>query len=123
MRYATAVIAPVLAATVAYALNLPQIFGAHPWWSQKVILIGLPIGLVIAWTLAQTPLSRSVIAALTGAATVTAAVIAMTGKARFTASYAEDVFAGQMWYFGWIGTCGLAAALVATLLWPLRQTH
>lgn len=123
MRYVAAVIAPALAAALAYALNLPQSLGAHPWWSQNVILIGLPIGLVIAWGLALTPLSRIAAVSLTGGAAVVTAVAAVTAKARFAASYAEDVLAGQMWYFGWIGTCGLVAALLATLLWPQQQTH
>ena len=123
MRYVAAVIAPVLAAALAFALNLPQNLGAHPWWPQDVILNGLPIGLALAWVLALTPLSRVTAIALAGMATMAAAVIATTGKARFAASYAEDVFAGKMWYFGWIATCGLAAALLATMLWPRRPTH
>ena len=120
MTYAPALITPVLAAALAYALNLPHVLGAHPWWSHTVILIGLPFGLVLAAVLARFRVRRALSIGITGAAMLAAFFIATTGKARFAASYAEDALAGQMWYFGWIATCGLAAAVLATTLWPRR---
>ena len=51
-------------------------------------------------------------AALLAAATLAAYRTATLGKAGFAASYAEDQFAGQMWYFGWIATAAALAGLV-----------
>ena len=34
-------------AGIATALDLPKLLGAHPWWSTKVIWIGVPVGLVL----------------------------------------------------------------------------
>jgi len=123
MRYLPALLAPAVLAALAYAFNLPQSLGAHPWWSQTVTVIGLIPGLALAAILNRIGLSRVTAVAGTGAAMLAAGVIARTGQTRFAASYAEDTLAGQMWYFGWIATCGLAAALVAAALWPARANH
>lgn len=122
MTYVIALIAPALAAALAYALNLTQTLGAHPWWSHTVVLIGLPIGVGMAAALGFSRLSRLGRILVTAALTGLGFGIATLGKARFAASYAEDAFAGQMWYFGWIATCALAAALCASLFWPQRTT-
>jgi hypothetical protein len=37
------------------------------------------------------------------------------GKAQFAASFAEDSFAGRLWYFGWIGIAAGDAIIVAAL--------
>ncbi len=122
MTYLIALIAPAVAAVLAYALNLTQTLGAHPWWSHTVVLIGLPVGIGVAAALGATRLPRLARLLTTAALTGLGYGIATIGKARFAASYAEDAFAGQMWYFGWIATCALAAALLATLFWPQRNT-
>lgn len=123
MTYLIALIAPALAAALAYSFNLPQTFGAHPWWSQPVILIGFPIGIGIAAGLAWTGIGRLTRILLSAGMTGVGFAVATVGKARFAASYAEDTFAGQMWYFGWIGTCALAAALIASAFWPQRNAR
>ena len=38
------------------------------------------------------------------------------GKAAFAASYAENGFAGQIWYFGWIAAAAGATATIVSLL-------
>ena len=121
MTYLIALIAPALVAAVAYALNVPLALGAHPWWSQSVILIGLPVGIALAAMLGgltRLPLVARLV--LTAGLAGLSFAVATVGKARFAASYAEDVFGGQMWYFGWIATCALAIAVIATALWPRR---
>lgn len=123
MRHAPALLAPVLFALAAYVLNLPQSLGAHPWWSSTVIAIGLPVGVLIAALLSRASLPKGASIVLTAIAALACAGIASAGKARFAASYAEDSFGGQMWYFGWIATCALVAALIATTLWPRRRNH
>jgi hypothetical protein len=105
-------------AALAYMLDLPRLGGAHPWWSQKVILIGLLPGLAIAAALSLTGLRKPGRVGLVAVGTAVAVAITIVGKTRFAASYAEDALAGQMWYFGWIATCALCTALVASAVWP-----
>ena len=91
--------------------DLTQTLGAHPWWSGKVVLIGAPIGLVLAIVLGYV-LAPRWRAALFAVATLAAFWVATTGKAGFAASFAEDTFAGQMWFFGWIATAASLAGFL-----------
>lgn len=97
--------------------GLSQTLGAHPFWATQIALIGAPAGAVLAiilrfatrfqWTSAFAAL------VLTGLALA----MATMGKTRFAASYAEDVQAGQLWYFGWIAVALFATTTLA-LMWP-----
>ena len=95
-------------------LGLAQWLGAHPWWATQVAWIGAPIGLVIAALMVTRrswrPLGASAIL------TLIAFGAASLGKARFAASYAEDMLAGQIWYWGWIATALFAAATLTLLI-------
>ena len=92
-----------------------QTLGAHPWWALKVALIGAPVGVVLGAVLSRYALLPSVIAGLVLLALAYGA--AYYGKTQFAASFAEDAFAGKLWYFGWIGTAaGLSALLLAALI-------
>ena len=104
---------------VAALFGLSQSLGAHPFWAVKVALIGAPAGAVLALILRYATRFRwtSTLAALI--LTGLAFAMAHMGKTRFAASYAEDVQAGQLWYFGWIATA-LFATTVLALLWPRR---
>lgn len=81
--------------------------GAHPFWAMQVAFIGAGIavvlgGLAVVLNIRPTWLKLgTVIVAIAGF------VSASWGKMEFAASYAENAFAGQAWYFGWI--IGLAA--------------
>ncbi|WP_164659514.1 hypothetical protein [Tropicibacter sp. Alg240-R139] len=127
MTYARQMIPPLvlllLLATLAMALSLPKNLGAHPWWANKVIWIGLPLGwglYAIGAAFMPFALVRSVAFA---ALTATSYAIATIGKTRFAASYAEDALAGQMWYFGWIATCAFAAATLISLFRHWQQNR
>ena len=100
---------------LAQTLNLPLRFGAHPWWSDQVLWIGLLPGLLVGALLGRAHLGRAVRAATAAGLAAAAFAAASAGKARFAASYAEDALAGQIWYFGWIGICLFATAAVATI--------
>ncbi len=91
-------------------------FGAHPWWSRKTLMIGTPIGLVLALLspMLLRPLPRFVAFLI---ATALAFGVARYGQTQFAASYAEDALAGKLWYFGWIAT---GATLAATLFTGLQ---
>lgn len=110
-------------AGIATALDLPKQLGAHPGWSTRVIWIGVPAGLVLHSLSAS--ISASSIVRVIGFPVLTAFgyAIATIGKNRFTASYAEDVFAGQMWYFGWIATCAFVAAALVSFLRYWQQNR
>ena len=114
---------PLAAAILASATGVTQALGAHPWWGQKVIWIGLPTGLILAAIAHTLPIGRLI--RVIGFALLSLAAIAVTyiGKTRFAASYAEDALAGQMWYLGWIGICALSAATLASLFGERRQKH
>lgn len=108
---------------LAMTFNVTQYLGAHPWWSGKVIWIGIPIGTLLslfAWLLHVARLPRLL---GFGAFTILSFSMAHIGKSRFAASYAEDMFAGQMWYFGWVATCAFCAATLISIFWPTRQKH
>lgn len=110
-------------ALIAQITGLTLRLGAHPWWAQKVIWIGLPLGIglaILAGALGIPRLPRQGGFALL---TLAAFLTAHLGKSRFAASFAEDTLAGQAWYFGWIATCAFAAATLASLFRYSRQTH
>ena len=123
MTYAPALLVPACLAVLAYTVNLTQTLGAHPWWAAQVIWIGLFAGLVLGALAARLPGGRSL--KTIGAAGLTAFAFgaAHLGKIRFAASYAEDQIAGQMWYFGWIAACALAAVTLLLALWPRPERH
>lgn len=113
MKYAIAVAVTLGLALIAWILDLPRELGAHPWWSQKVVmsgaLIGLAGGLAANWVLN----GRRITAFLLLIGTLIGFAIAKYGQTEFAASYAEDALAGQLWYFGWHLTCILSFATVA----------
>jgi hypothetical protein len=101
---------------LAYLTDLPRDFGAHPWWSQKVVLMGGGVALLLTalftfWNKAT--LLRTV---LFGALAVVAYLVADYGKTQFAASYAEDAVAGQMWYFGWLTLSAFAGLALGSAL-------
>jgi len=111
-----------LAATIvilAALLGVSQSLGAHPFWSIKVALIGAPVGAVLAVILRYATRFQWTSAFAALILTAMAFAMAHMGKTRFAASYAEDVQAGQLWYFGWIATALFATTTLA-LLWPKR---
>lgn len=117
MKHAVLVALPIAAACLAVVFNVPQSLGAHPWWSDTVVWIGLPLGVGIAAFVHWLALRH-------GAMIMTVCMaasygLAAFGKARFVASYADDVLAGRIWYFGWIGVAICATAAVTLAIWTL----
>ena len=115
-----AVVTSVLAAAAGF-LNLTQLLGAHPFWSAKVLWIGMPIGIGLGAALWAVHMSRSWRVVLGGAGLGVAGLAAHFGKVRFAASFAEDRLAGKFWYFGWIGVAVFAAFALMALLLATRQ--
>lgn len=114
MRHLLPALIAALVMAALIALDIARPLGTHPWWSQKTLLIGTPIGLILA-TLARLKLRPLPLAVTLAIATALAFATAKYGQTQFAASYAEDQLAGKLWYFGWIATgATLAASLTAT---------
>ncbi len=123
IRLLVPVLTLVTLSGAAAASGLTRVLGAHPWWSEKVVWVGLPAGIALAataWLLAPARGPRLI---TLFALTLLAFGLAQYGQARFAASVAEDALAGQAWYFGWIATCALATATVASLFRYQRPAH
>ena len=115
MKHALALALPLIAAALAVLLTLPQTLGAHPQWAITVILIGTPIGIILANALNAAKFAQPLRIATGAALTIAAFLTARYGRTEFGASFAEDQFAGQLWYFGWIATCAGVALTLASL--------
>ena len=111
-------LAGVLAGTLmllAGFLDLAEYGGAHPFWSSSVVYIGVPVGIIFAGVIRALGLGRGARLVLYAALLAVAIWVAYSGKTQFAASYAEDAFAGRMWYFGWIAIAAFGTALLARL--------
>ena len=100
-------------------LDIPKLLGAHPWWSIKVVLIGGPIGFVLATVLRRTSGKWPLI--WFGLGLIVGFCAAYFGKQEFAASYGENQLAGQFWYFGWIATSAALAAFALTFFRVLAR--
>ncbi|SMP28603.1 hypothetical protein [Shimia sagamensis] len=121
MRHLLPALIAALLMGALIALDVARPLGAHPWWSQKTLLIGAPLGLILA-TLTSLKL-RPIPLTITFAITIALAfATAKHGQAQFAASYAEDQLAGKLWYFGWIATGATLAATLTATLTALIQT-
>ncbi|MCP4208004.1 MAG: hypothetical protein GY767_13280 [Shimia sp.] len=119
MRHLLPALIAALLMGALIALDVARPLGAHPWWSQKTLLIGTPIGLVLATvaSLKLRPIPLTITFALT---TALAIATAKYGQSQFAASYAEDQLAGKLWYFGWIATGATLSATFSALTKTLR---
>ena len=98
---------------LAYATQVTAQLGAHPFWAASVVVWGG----ILAAGISFSPWPRNRFWRVGGllALTLVSFALATEGKSAFAASYAEDGFAGQRWYFGWILTCAFALAFVQSL--------
>jgi len=115
MRILIPTFAAALIMAVLVALDVAKPLGAHPWWSQNTLMIGAPVGLILATLVVRvsSAVKRLVIAIMF---TAVAFAIAKYGQTQFAASYAEDALAGKLWYFGWIGVGATVAATLTCLV-------
>jgi len=112
------IVIAAMAVTLAYVFEAPNSLGAHPFWDQQVLFIGAGIGAILG--LISLPLPN--VARIGGflALTVLAYLAASWGKETFAVSYAEDAFAGRIWYFGWFATVAAATAFLFSLATPKK---
>ncbi len=101
------------AAAVGFGFDLPKALGAHPFWSDQVVLIGTPIGLILGLTSLRLPYAVRTITFL--GLSALSAIAVYWGKTAFAASFAENVIAGRVWYYGWICLITFSAALLLSV--------
>lgn len=119
----TAIIAIVL--IMLGKIGLSSWLGAHPFWATKVVYLGVAIGAVISipllfliqknWFHSKVPIILTAVFTL-----AVAAVTLLYGKAEFAASYAENAFAGKVWYLGFIALFAGMFLVLATSYHALR---
>lgn len=114
---------PLIAAMAAWYSGVIKLLGAHPFWADDVLWIGLPVGIALAWLAGVARLGKGMMATLCLLLAASAWMLARAGKQAFAASYAEATLAGQFWYFGWIATCAFAASALATMARPPPRGH
>lgn len=77
---------------------------SHPHWSQSSTMQGIVMGVVLSmigiWQARKGHPAMLVLAIWAMAATAMAYYLTWWGKSEFANSYAEDVFAGKIWFFG-----------------------
>ena len=110
--------AVVATAAAAYILKLPLALGAHPFWAAQVLVLGAIFGFVLALFPSKNRAAKLVVFSVITAVSACAAAF---GKTRFAASYAEDQFAGQLWYFGWFGITIFGFATIAAIAAAFSQ--
>ena len=119
VNFVSAVVAAVL--VIVFGLSGgTAAFGAHPWWAQNVAYIGAGIGFALALFAAMIGLDKRGNLVIGGLALIATGYTAWLGKSRFAASFTEDAFAGQLWFYGWIGAmsalCFLLYGLTSLVL-------
>lgn len=100
--------------------GVTEMLGAHPWWAFKVGYFGVIIGVVIYVVQSFWRGSFATKVLMISVALLAMTVTVWIGKARFSASYAEDAVAGKMWFFGWIGIVAALFLLVVHLFGKRR---
>ncbi|AML51373.1 hypothetical protein [Falsihalocynthiibacter arcticus] len=108
--------AAVLLLVISDWLHLPEAFGAHPYWSGKVLFIGGVIGILGASVFAVfgSHIRMVIPLFLFDTVLVFGAISAYMGKMKFAESYVENALAGQFWFLGWIAIAAGMSGLIAT---------
>jgi len=112
VRFLIGPLVAILALALAWGTDLPRSFGAHPWWATDVLWMGGGVGILAGALACLAPRWTGWVFAI---ATITAFAAARWGGLEFAASYAENQFAGLVWYWGWLGTCAALAAALTRL--------
>ncbi|WP_108816496.1 hypothetical protein [Loktanella sp. Alg231-35] len=110
----------LIAALVLYVAGVTTLAGAHPRWADQLFYSGAGLGTVLALIAIQFAfVPRTIALSVT---VIAAYLVADFGKTRFAASFAEDVVAGQMWFFGWHVLCiTIIAHVMSSLYEQLRS--
>lgn len=92
---------------------------AHPFWSAKAVYIGIAGGVVLSLVISLIAAKRGISQWLVVANVVVlmglVGAITWYGKAEFVASYAENSFAGRVWFIGFMGFIATVFAALVEL--------
>lgn len=112
--FTSGVVAAILIASGYFGVT--EALGAHPWWAFKVAYIGVVAGAVLYLALKLWKAEFAVKTLVFSVLLLADVITVWVGKTRFVGSYAEDAFAGKMWFFGWIGVVAFAFVLIVHLV-------
>lgn len=117
-------LAPLIAGVVVSGFTFlggTLALGAHPSWAIKVGLIGTAVG-AATWLVQHCfgATGRTMLV-FDAVLFVACAAVVWFGKTRFVGTYAQDVLAGRLWFFGWMALTGSAFILVAAMLSSRRD--
>jgi len=85
------------------------------------VMRGAAIGLILALVVQFAVARRVFKLGLAAVSTAIAFGVAKYGQTQFAASFAEDAFAGQLWFFGWHATAAAASLTVALIILALME--
>lgn len=100
------------AAALCYGLSLFTALGAHPLWATQVLIVGALIAMTLHAVLRPRVTAKFAVMIVV---CLVAYGVATYGKTAFAASYAEDAFAGQLWFFGWHVAAATGFATIGAL--------
>jgi hypothetical protein len=105
-QFAISLFAIALALLTAHWVSLWPMLGAHPFWSASATYLGLGLGALIATVshliLSRHPRWRKLHLGIFVSLTIIGITASTYGKIDFVASFADDRFAGRVWYYGFI---------------------
>ncbi|MEO1639786.1 MAG: hypothetical protein AAFU41_11130 [Pseudomonadota bacterium] len=102
-RLGTAICFGVGASALIFLLDLARLTGAHPGWAGHLFLSGTFLGSLLAFLVVHLQfVPRTIGLSLL---VIGAYLTADYGRMLFTAPFAEDRIAGQMWFYGWHVLC------------------
>ena len=97
---------------------------SHPWWSLSSTLNGIIGGVIVSlaaiWARRTFGLNFILVLAVSLVALAIAYAATAWGKNGFAVSYAEDVFAGKVWFLGF-KAMNLFLFTSLALAWPERR--
>lgn len=100
-----------------------EALGAHPRWGMKIAYLAIASGLLMAF-LAALAGQRWQLQLITFSTLLVISIAITTyGKTQFAASYAEDDFAGKLWFFGWIGALAASFSIITAVGANYRQRN
>lgn len=93
----------------------PEALGAHPLWGMKIAYLGIAGGVLMS-VLATFCGQRRALQLITFTTLLLISIAITTyGKTEFAASYAEDDFAGKLWFFGWIAALAASFSIIVAI--------
>lgn len=98
-----------------------EALGAHPFWGLNIAYFAIAAGVVLTLLVNAIRQPRALQLVIFGTLLIISIAITAYGKTQFAASYAEDDFAGKLWFFGWISALTAVFGAITTLYITRRR--